>query len=62
MPKGPPRRPLPATAAALELPTEDDPLAYPTETDAVGTALLDEPPPELPPARPRRRFPWRRAA
>ena len=33
---GPPRRPLPGAAVALEVPTEPDPQVYPTETDAVG--------------------------
>jgi hypothetical protein len=42
VPVGPPRGPQPAAAAALEPPTELDPLVYPTETDAVGTELLDE--------------------
>jgi hypothetical protein len=42
VPVGPPRRPQPAAAAALEPPTEPDPLVYPTETDAVGTELPDE--------------------
>jgi hypothetical protein len=42
VPVGPPRKPLPAAAAALEPPTEPDPLVYPTETDAVGTELRDE--------------------
>jgi hypothetical protein len=36
VPVGPPRRPLPGAAAALELPTDADPQVYPTETDAVG--------------------------
>jgi hypothetical protein len=36
VPVGPPRKPLPAAAAALEPPTEPDPQVYPTETDAVG--------------------------
>jgi hypothetical protein len=36
VPTGPPRKPPPAAAAALDLPTEPDPQAYPTETDAVG--------------------------
>jgi hypothetical protein len=39
VPVGPPRKPLPAAAAALEPPTEPDPLIYPTETDAVGREL-----------------------
>jgi hypothetical protein len=42
VPTGPPRGPRPAAAAALGLPTEPDPAAYPTETDAVGDALEDE--------------------
>jgi len=42
VPVGPPRRPLPAAAAALELPTEPDPRAYPVETDAVGEPLDDD--------------------
>jgi hypothetical protein len=42
VPVGPPRRPQPAAATALEPPTEPDPLVYPTETDAVGTELPDE--------------------
>jgi hypothetical protein len=33
---------MPAAAAALEPPSEPDPLVYPTETDAVGTELPDE--------------------
>jgi hypothetical protein len=36
VPVGPPRRPLPAAASALEPPTEPDPRAYPIETEAVG--------------------------
>ena len=36
VPVGPPRKPLPAAAAALEPPTKPDPQVYPTETDAVG--------------------------
>jgi hypothetical protein len=39
VPVGPPRKPVPAAAAALEPPTEPDPLVYPTETDAVGREL-----------------------
>ena len=39
VPIGPPRRPLPAGAVALEIPTEPDPLVYPTETEAVGRRL-----------------------
>ena len=42
VPVGPPHKPRPAAAAALEPPTEPDPLVYPTETDAVGTELWDE--------------------
>jgi hypothetical protein len=42
VPVGPPRKPMPAAAAALEPPSEPDPLVYPTETDAVGTELPDE--------------------
>jgi hypothetical protein len=42
VPVGPPRKPLPAAAAALEPPTEPDPLVYPTETDAVGSELPDD--------------------
>ena len=42
MPVGPPRRPLPGAAAALELPTDPDPLVYPTETDAVGKPSSDD--------------------
>ena len=42
VPVGPPRKPLPAAAAALEPPAEPDPLVYPTETDAVGKQLPDE--------------------
>ena len=42
VPVGPPRRPLPGAAAALELPTEPDPLVYPTETDAVGGPFDDD--------------------
>jgi hypothetical protein len=42
VPVGPPRRPLPAAAAALELPTEPDPRAYPVETDAIGEPLDDD--------------------
>jgi hypothetical protein len=42
VPVGPPRKPLPAAAAALEPPTEPDPLVYPTETDAIGTELVDD--------------------
>jgi hypothetical protein len=42
VPVGPPRGPRPATAVALEPPTEPDPLVYPTETDALGTELSDE--------------------
>jgi hypothetical protein len=42
VPVGPPRRPRPAAAAALEPPTELDPLVYPTETDAVGEEPTDE--------------------
>ena len=38
---GPPRRPLPGAAVALEVPTESDPQVYPTETDAVGGPLDD---------------------
>jgi hypothetical protein len=41
VPVGPPRRPRPAAAAALELPTEHDPQVYPTETDAVAGPLDD---------------------
>jgi hypothetical protein len=33
---GPPRRPRPAAAAAVEPPSEPDPLVYPIETNAVG--------------------------
>jgi hypothetical protein len=40
-PVGPPRKPRPAAAAALDLPTESDPRAYPVETDAVGEPLDD---------------------
>jgi hypothetical protein len=42
VPVGPPRKPQPAAAAALEAPTEPDPLVYPIETDAVGTELPDD--------------------
>jgi hypothetical protein len=42
VPVGPPRRPLPGAAAALELPTDPDPLVYPTETDAVGEPFPDD--------------------
>jgi hypothetical protein len=42
VPVGPPRKPLPAAAAALEPPTEPDPLVYPTETNAVGTEVPDD--------------------
>ena len=42
VPVGPPRRPRPGAAAALELPTDPDPLVYPTETDAVGEPLSDD--------------------
>ena len=42
VPVGPPRRPLPGAAAALELPTDPDPLVYPTETDAVGEPFSDD--------------------
>jgi hypothetical protein len=42
VPVGPPRRPLPAAAAALEPPAEPDPLVYPTETDAVATELPED--------------------
>ena len=42
VPSGPPRRPSPAAAAALDLPTEPDPLVYPTETEAVGEAAEDD--------------------
>ena len=38
---GPPRRPLPGGAVALEVPTEPDPQVYLTETDAVGGPLDD---------------------
>jgi hypothetical protein len=41
VPVGPPRRPLPAAAAALEVPTDPDARVYPTETDAVGEPLDD---------------------
>src|SRR3954470_3907725 len=41
VPVGPPRRPLPGAAAALELPVDWDPQVYPTETDAVGGPLGD---------------------
>jgi len=36
VPVGPPRKPRPAAAAALELPADPDPQAYPIETEAVG--------------------------
>jgi hypothetical protein len=39
---GPPRRPLPGAAAALELPIDPDPLVYPTKTDAVGEPSSDD--------------------
>ena len=39
---GPPRRPLPGAAVALEVPTDPDPQVYPTETDAVGGPLDDD--------------------
>jgi hypothetical protein len=42
VPVGPPRKPRPAAAAALELPTEPDPLAYPIETDAMGEPLYED--------------------
>jgi hypothetical protein len=42
VPVGPPRRPLPGAAAALELPTDPDPQVYPTETDAVGGPGYDD--------------------
>jgi hypothetical protein len=42
VPVGPPRRLLPGAAAALELPTDPDPLVYPTETDAVGKPSSDD--------------------
>ncbi len=42
VPVGPPRRPLPAAAAALELPTDPDPQVYPTETDAVDGPVCDD--------------------
>jgi hypothetical protein len=42
VPVGPPRRPLPGAAAALELPADPDPLVYPTETDAVGEPSSDD--------------------
>ena len=42
VPIGPPRKPLPTAAAALEPPSGTDPLVYPTETDAVGTELPDD--------------------
>jgi hypothetical protein len=41
VPVGPPQRPLPGAAVALEVPTESDPQVYPTETDAVGGPLDD---------------------
>jgi hypothetical protein len=41
VPVGPPRRRPPAAGAALEPPTEPDPLEYPTETEAYGR-LVDE--------------------
>ena len=48
VPSGPPRRPSPAAAAALDLPAEPDPQAYPTETDAVGEVSEDEDEEETP--------------
>ena len=42
VPVGPPRRPLPGAAVALELPVDPDPLVYPTETDAVGEPSSDD--------------------
>jgi hypothetical protein len=36
VPVGPPRKPRPAAAAALELPIDPDSQAYPIETEAVG--------------------------
>jgi hypothetical protein len=42
VPVGPPRRPLPGAAAALELPIDPDPLVYPTDTDAVGEPSSDD--------------------
>jgi len=42
VPVGPPRRPLPGAAAALELPTDPDPQVYPIETDAGGGPLYDD--------------------
>ncbi|HEX5470065.1 MAG TPA: hypothetical protein VFW80_13590 [Gaiellaceae bacterium] len=42
VPVGPPREPRPAASAALDLPTELDPEAYPVETDAVGGPLDDD--------------------
>ena len=48
VPSGPPRRPAPTAAAALDLPTEPDPRVYPTETDAVGEVSEDEDEEEAP--------------
>jgi hypothetical protein len=42
VPVGPPRKPLPAAAAALELPADPDPQAYPIETEAVGEPWDEE--------------------
>jgi hypothetical protein len=42
VPVGPPRRPRPAASAAVEPPTEPDPLVYPTQTDAVGREDEDD--------------------
>lgn len=42
VPVGPPRRPSPAAFAALEPPSEDDPLVYPTETDAIGSEIPED--------------------
>ena len=39
VPLGPPRRPRPSAAAAVEPPADPDPLEYPTETEAFGPEL-----------------------